>query len=101
MYIDMGNIFLEKFFLFYCFLSSFLCLHKETEPKKVHPAKPLLTESVRSPRKNPLAIKLAALKQNCSLIGFFLSSLTVFEGTPFYVLKLATEEKSHDDFCDI
>ena len=62
-----------------------LLAHKKVT-KEMHPAKPLLAEFVRSPRENPLAINslgFASLRQNCSFIGFSLSSLTGFKGTPF------------------
>ena len=74
------------------FICSFLCLPKETEPKKGHPGKPLY-ECVRSPRKNPLAINSLCSNRNCSSFGFPLDSLTGFQGAPFWVLKFNNSEK--------
>jgi len=65
----------------------FLCVPKESIKEK--PKKPLLTEFVRSPRENPLAINslhCIPLRQNCSFFGFSLGSLTGFKGTPLGLL---------------
>ena len=69
------------------FLCSFLCLPKETEPKKGHPMKPLLAESIRSLEKfgsRLNSLRFTPLEQNPLFPRIFLHSLTGFRGDPVY-----------------